>query len=202
MNKKHIKRIAEIGAFALILFGIYHFGIRNTSSDKTKDIASVTASVESETKTETAETADVETADVKKTKADFSMTLKNAKGKTVSLADYKGKVIFINFWATWCPPCIAEMPSIEAMYNDIDLDKFEVLMVSFDRNFQKAIDYKERNNFGFDVYELDGPIPAMYNTRSIPTTYIIDAEGNLAFKHTGTADYNRQDFKDFLKTLM
>ncbi len=197
MNKKHIKRIAEIGAFALILFGIYHFGIRDNSSNKTENIAAATSSVAVEATTETEETAHV-----KKTKADFSMTLKNAKGKTVSLADYKGKVIFINFWATWCPPCIAEMPSINAMYNDIDLEKVEVLMVSFDRSFSKAIDYKNRNNFGFDVYELDGPIPAMYNTRSIPTTYIIDTEGNLAFKHTGTADYNRQDFKDFLKTLM
>lgn len=197
MNKKHIKRIAEIGAFALILFGIYHFGIRDNSSNKTEDIAATTSSVAVE-----ATSVTEETADVKKTRADFSMTLKNSKGKTVSLADYKGKVIFINFWATWCPPCIAEMPSINAMYNDIDLDKVEVLMVSFDRSFSKAIDYINRNNFGFDVYELDGPIPAMYNTRSIPTTYIIDAEGNLAFRHTGTADYNRQDFKDFLKTLM
>lgn len=197
MNKKQIKRIAEIGAFALVLLGIYYFGIRDNTSNKTEEIAAVTATTTPEP---TSETTDV--AEVKKTKADFSMTLKNSKGETVSLEDYKGKVIFINLWATWCPPCIAEMPSIEAMYNDIDLDKIEVLMVSFDRSFQKAIDYKERNNFSFDVYELDGPIPAMYNTRSIPTTYIIDAEGNLAFRHTGTADYNRQDFKEFLKTLM
>lgn len=197
MNKKQIKRIAEIGAFALVLFGIYYLGIRDNTSNKTEEVAAVTATTTSEPISET-----TEVAEVKKTKADFSMTLKNSKGETVSLADYKGKVIFINLWATWCPPCIAEMPSINAMYNDIDLDKVEVLMVSFDKSFSKAIDYKKRSSFDFDVYELDGPIPAMYNTRSIPTTYIIDAEGNLAFKHTGTADYNRQDFKEFLKTLM
>src|SRR5690554_1688979 len=141
MNKKHIKRIAEIGAFALILFAIYHFGIRDTSTDKTENIASATSSVAVE-----ATSVTEETSDVKKTRADFSMTLKNSKGKTVSLADYKGKVIFINFWATWCPPCIAEMPSINAMYNDIDLDKVEVLMVSFDRSFSKAIDYINRKD--------------------------------------------------------
>src|SRR5699024_6343559 len=114
-NKKHIKHIAEIDAFVLILLEIYHFSIRDTSTDKTENIASATSSVAAEITTKT-----VETDDVKKTKADFSMTLKNSKGETVTLADYKGKIIFINFWATWCPPCIAEMPSINAMYNDID----------------------------------------------------------------------------------
>ena len=113
------------------------------------------------------------------------------------MEDYRGKVIFINFWATWCPPCIAEMPSINSMYKDIDKDKVEVLMVSFDRSFEKAISYRDSKSFDFEVYALAGPMPRMYESNSIPTTFVIDSKGNLVFTHKGMADYNRKDFKDF-----
>lgn len=135
------------------------------------------------------------------TKADFGMTLIDSKGKKVSMEEYRGKVIFINFWATWCPPCIAEMPSINSMYKDIDKDKVEVLMVSFDRDFEKAIKYRDNKNFEFEVYAPASAMPQMYESNSIPTTFIIDSKGDLVFTHKGMADYNRKDFKDFLKSL-
>lgn len=135
------------------------------------------------------------------TKADFNLHLVNSKGERVSMEQFRGKVIFINFWATWCPPCVAEMPSINKMYNSIDTDKIEVLMVSVDQKFEKAIKYRDKNKFNFEVYAPVAAIPAMYETNSIPTTYIINSKGELIFTHYGMADYNRQDFKDFLKAL-
>lgn len=134
------------------------------------------------------------------TQADFNLQLVNSKGERVSMEQYRGKVIFINFWATWCPPCIAEMPGINAMYNDIDQDKIEVLMVSLDRQFEKAIQYKNKNKFNFEVYAPAMAIPKMYESPSIPTTFVISSEGELVLAHKGMADYNRADFKAFLKS--
>lgn len=143
----------------------------------------------------------IELKDPKVTKADFNLLLKDTNGNTVSLKDLEGKVIFINFWATWCPPCVAEMPTIQTMYESLDKDKVEVLMVSFDRDFSKAIDYRNKNNFDFEVHAPASAIPPMYETRSIPTTYVIDSKGNLVFEHKGMADYSGEKFRDFLHSL-
>lgn len=74
-------------------------------------------------------------------------------------------------------------------------------MVSFDQKFEKAIQYKTTNAFVFEVYAPTAAIPHMYNSQCIPTTFIIDSKDNLAFTHKGMTDYNRADFKEFLKSL-
>lgn len=134
-------------------------------------------------------------------KADFSLRLVNSKGEKVSLEQFRGKVIFINLWATWCPPCLAEMPGINKLYNDIKEEGVVFLMLSVDENFEKAKRFKEKKGFDFDVYKIDGGIPQMYYSQSIPTTFIIDAKGELALTQTGMADYNTPEFKEFLQKL-
>ncbi|WP_271424899.1 TlpA family protein disulfide reductase [Aequorivita sinensis] len=198
MNKKIKKNLIEYGVFAVVILGIYFSGIHTeiigfaqrgllATGAMNPDIEKVEEDI-----TENGPTA---------TKADFNLQLINSKGEKVSMEQFRGKVIFINLWATWCPPCVAEMPSINKMYNDIDKDKVEVLMISFDRKFEKAIDYKKRNNFDFEVYSPIAAMPRMYESQSIPTTYVINSKGELVFTHKGMADYDRQDFKDFLKSL-
>lgn len=135
-------------------------------------------------------------------KADFSLNLVNSKGEKVSMEQFRGKVIFINLWATWCPPCIAEMPGINNLYNDIKEEGDVVfLMLSLDENFDKAKDFKEKKGFDFEIYKPAGGIPQMYYSQSIPTTYVINAKGELALTHTGMADYHTQEFKEFLQDL-
>lgn len=198
MNKKLKKNIIEYGLFALIALGIYFTGIHTEIIGfAQRGLLATGAMNPNVEQINEASTTNESLA----TKADFNLNLINSKGEKVSLEQYRGKVIFINFWATWCPPCVAEMPGINDMYNDIDKDKIEVLMVSFDQKFEKAINYKSKNNFDFEVYAPTAAIPQMYNSPSIPTTFIINSKGELAFTHKGMADYNRQDFKDFLKTL-
>ncbi len=131
--------------------------------------------------------------------ADFSMNLVNSKGETVAMEELRGKVIFLNIWATWCPPCIAEMPGINKLYKDIDKDKIAFIMLSVDQDFQKAVDYNNRKGYDFEVYEAAGGMPQIYLTQSIPTTYVIDANGNLVLTHMGMGDYNTKEFKEFLK---
>lgn len=198
MNKKIKKNLIEYGVFAVVILGIYFSGIHTeiigfaqrgllATGAMNPDIEKVEEDI-----TENGPTA---------TKADFNLQLVNSKGENVSMEQFRGKVIFINLWATWCPPCVAEMPSINKMYNDIDKDKVEVLMISFDRKFEKAVAYKKRNSFDFEVYAPIAAMPRMYESQSIPTTYIINSKGELVFTHKGMADYDRQDFKDFLKSL-
>ncbi len=130
--------------------------------------------------------------------ADFRMTLVNSKGEDLSLEELRGKVIFINFWATWCPPCIAEMPGINELYKDVEQDDDIVfIMLSIDKDFQKAIDFNERKDYDFEVYRAKS-IPPMYATQSIPTTYVIDANGKLVLSHLGMGDYDTKEFREFL----
>ncbi len=131
--------------------------------------------------------------------ADFSMKLINSKGEQVAMEELRGKVIFMNIWATWCPPCIAEMPGINKLYKDVDKENVVFIMLSVDQDFKKARDYNNRKGYDFEVYEAVGGMPQMYHSQSIPTTYVIDSEGNLVLTHLGMGDYNTKDFKEFLE---
>jgi len=131
--------------------------------------------------------------------ADFSMNLINSKGENVPMEDIQGKVIFMNVWATWCPPCVAEMPGINQLYQDIDKDKVAFIMLSVDQDFQKAINFNKRKGYDFEIYKTSGGIPSMYSSQSLPTTYVINSRGELVLTHMGMGDYNTNDFKEYLK---
>lgn len=134
-------------------------------------------------------------------KADFSMNLVNSRGEKVDMESLRGKVIFLNIWASWCPPCLAEMPGINQLYKDVDKDKVAFIMLSVDDDFSKAIKFHNKKSFDFDIYQAPKGLPSMYFSQSIPTTYIIDGAGNLALTHSGMGDFNTSDFKAFLKEL-
>lgn len=134
------------------------------------------------------------------TQADFNFKLIDRNGKTISLEELKGKVIFMNFWATWCPPCIAEMRSIDKLEEEMG-DEVAFVMLSLDRNFETAKAFDKNKGYDLPIYAPANGIPRMYNSPSIPTTYIIDAKGNLALTHQGMADYSDPEFKEFLNSL-
>ena len=137
----------------------------------------------------------------KNPKADFNMSLINSKGERVEMEELRGKVIFFNMWATWCPPCVAEMPGINNMYNDVKGDDIAFIMLSLDNDFQKAIDFNKSKGYDFEVYKLEGNLPSMYYSQAIPTTYVIDARGNLVLTHKGMGDYDSKKFKEYLINL-
>jgi thiol-disulfide isomerase/thioredoxin len=124
-------------------------------------------------------------------------------GRSVAVSDLKGKVVFINFWASWCPPCRAEMPSINAMYNKLkDDDRFVFLFVSEDDNFAAAKNYMQKNNFALPVFNSSGNIPAEVYNGTLPTTTILDKDGNIVMMHEGMANYNSEKFLKQLKALL
>jgi thiol-disulfide isomerase/thioredoxin len=124
-------------------------------------------------------------------------------GKTVSLNSLKGKVVFINFWATWCPPCIAEMPSIDVLFSQFrDHDRVMFLMVDVDNNRAKSEKFMKKRKFGLPVYTPAGPVPPSYLGGAIPTTLVLNKDGDVVFKHEGMSDFSDGEFKSFLTRLI
>lgn len=134
--------------------------------------------------------------------ADYTLSLMSLEGDHTSLATFEGKTIFLNFWATWCPPCIAEMPNIQKLYDDVgDRDDIVFVMVSVDDTAQEAKDFIERRAFEFPVYMLTGQVPSAYFSTTVPTTFVISPEGKIVTRHEGMANYNTRAFRTFLKEL-
>ena len=127
---------------------------------------------------------------------------RNVDGTILDLSAQKNKVVFINFWATWCPPCIAEMPSINKLYQQFkDNENILFVMVDVDNNFDKSNTFMKRKGFALPVYTPAGEIPAKYFSGTLPTTVILDKSGNIAFHHDGVADYSNSEVADFIKKL-
>ena len=132
----------------------------------------------------------------------YQLTLKNQKGEMVQLSEFEDKIVFINFWATWCPPCIAEMPSINQLHEKFKNDKEIVfLMISQDKDFGKAKDFLEKKSFGFDIFQSQTPLPKDLRSNSIPATFVLDKSGNIVYEHMGMANYNSDKFISFLNEL-
>lgn len=134
--------------------------------------------------------------------ANYKMSFTDQKGKKVSLEDLKGKVVFINFWATWCGPCIAEMPSVQKLYDKFKDNKdFAFVILEAEGNKAKAAKFMQNKKMTLPLYYPDGDFPAEFFRGSLPTTVILDKQGNIAHITEGMADYSGQDIVDFLNKV-
>lgn len=123
-------------------------------------------------------------------------------GKPLDLASLRGKVVFINFWATWCPPCIAEMPSVNSLFNKMkNNDNVVFLMVDVDNKLKKSDAFMKRNQYDLPVYGPAAYLPEELFTGSLPTTVIINKKGEIVFKHEGMADYDSGETEKLLNDL-
>lgn len=128
--------------------------------------------------------------------------MKSLSGKTVSLESMKGKVIFMNIWATWCLPCIAEMPNIQSLYEKIGSEKIAFVMLSVDKGgSDKVKKFIDKKGFTFPVYMPASAIPNEFASQAIPTTFIISPEGKIVSRHEGMAEYDTKEFREFLLGL-
>ncbi|NLM13650.1 MAG: TlpA family protein disulfide reductase, partial [Epulopiscium sp.] len=122
----------------------------------------------------------------------IDFTLVDQYGNEHTLSDYKGKVVFLNFWATWCPPCQKEMPDIEAMYQEYNQNQEDVIFLGVanpkseknpnTREVEKegVIEFLEENNLTFPVvFDETGEIFSQYGITALPTTFMIDKNGNI-----------------------
>lgn len=135
-------------------------------------------------------------------RANYNMPLLSMDGDRMSLQDFEGKTIFLNFWATWCPPCIAEMPNIQKLYEDFEnREDIVFVMLSLDEDPEKARSFMDRKEFTMPVYFLLGRKPGVYDSTVVPTTYVISPDGNIVMEKRGMANYNTASFRAFLNEL-
>jgi cytochrome c biogenesis protein CcmG/thiol:disulfide interchange protein DsbE len=108
-------------------------------------------------------------------------------GQMVRLSDYRGKVVLVHIWTTWCPPCIDEMPSMEKLYNELQGENFEILAVSIDAQGLKAVaPFMKAYKLSFSaLIDTKGTIKNLYQTTGVPESFIIDKEGILIKIVTG-----------------
>lgn len=134
--------------------------------------------------------------------ADYDFTLRTQEGELVDFKSLKGKVIFMNLWATWCPPCIAEMPDIQNLYGKAKSDKIAFVMISLDNDPQKAKKFITRKGYTFPVYTPEGNFPVIYNSGNvIPATFVISPDGHIVIQKDGMAQYDTREMRKFLNDL-
>lgn len=129
-------------------------------------------------------------------------TLKNQHGEKISLSDYRGKVVILNFWATWCPPCKAEVPGFVKMYNEHKDDGLVILGVSLDRDgWQSVAPFIRNHQVSYPVVIGNRDVVDAYgNIQSIPTTFVLDKQGKVQRKYVGLRD--EKVFENDFQTLI
>ena len=126
------------------------------------------------------------------------------EGRAHSLPDYQGKVVFLNFWATWCGPCKVEMPAMEALYQDFQSQGLEILAVSVDQQGAAVTrPFKEAMGLSFPIlHDSDYQVGLTYGARTLPMTYVIDRKGIIRQRVFGARDWNSQEARTVMRTLL
>lgn len=198
--KNIVKYTVKIGAFLMIVMGLFVFSgklsytANSTNASSNSNVTYSTgkdatnSNTEENNKAETKNEGSSSNANNDKTPA-IDFELKDQYGKTHKLSDYKGKVVFLNFWATWCPPCKMEMPDIQKIYEKYEKqgEKSEVVVLSVaapNTQDEKDIDgikaFLEENGYTYPVLMDDGGYTfGAYRISSLPTTFMIEKEGNV-----------------------
>ncbi|MCC5931620.1 MAG: TlpA family protein disulfide reductase [Cyclobacteriaceae bacterium] len=187
LRRELIEWSAIIGIFALLFFT----GLHTTVIGSIQRIVLFTGILQPNTQPESS------------TPASYAMILQNTDGEFINMEDFKNKVVFMNIWATWCPPCIAEMPDIQALYDRLKTDNIpvEFIMLSVDEDPEKAFAFARKRQYTFPVYSSTGKLPDVYKSPAIPTTFVISPQGNIVARREGMAKYNTKKFRQFLKDL-
>jgi peroxiredoxin len=130
-------------------------------------------------------------------------TFKDQIGKERSLSQLRGKVVLVNFWATWCPPCLDEMPSMQQLKQRMANQPFEMLALSVDDSWEPVNRFMKQHGFGLPVYaDFDKRISTLYGTHMWPETYIVDKKGKIAYKVIGPKDWTSAEVLKFLDVLV
>lgn len=133
-----------------------------------------------------------------------AFTARNLKGNRVQLADYKGKVVILNLWATWCGPCRVEMPGLENLYRRYRTQGLEILAVSLDKgSSEKVQTFTDEYRLSFPVLlDPDREVESRYHTLTIPTTYVIDKKGMIVAEVDGAKNWESEETFEALEYLL
>ena len=131
-------------------------------------------------------------------------TFPDLDGKEVSLSDFQGKVVFVNIWATWCPPCREEMPSMQKLYERFEGQDFEILAVSIDADGREAVaPFMQQMNLTFPtLLDPNEKIRSLYGITGVPESFIIDKNGILVERVIGPLDWATPKVFSFFENLL
>jgi len=145
---------------------------------------------------------DVSAAAPAPVKSTIDIAFRDASGKDISLKQLKGKVVLLNFWATWCPPCRAEMPSLNSLHQKLKTDTNIVFIaVDADSKLKESAQFMAKYDYHLPLYEVMSDVPESVYGGNLPTTAIFDKEGTMVFRHEGMANYDTERVKGFLQKL-
>ena len=199
-HKGIVKYTIKVGAIIMILMGLMM--LTGTMNKITNYLSQITVVAEETTNEEFDENAikvsakaeeniESEKEEENQTIPAIDFSLEDQFGNIHTLSDYKGKTVFLNIWATWCPPCRNEMPDIEKLYKEYGYNKEDVIIlgVAFpndesaytqEGSKQNVIDFLEKNNYTYPtVMDMKGELLLGYGISAFPTTFMIDTNGNV-----------------------
>ena len=137
----------------------------------------------------------------KVTPREFS--LQTLTGETLSLSGLQGKVVFLNFWATWCGPCVIEMPSMEAIYKRYREKGLEILAVNFGESQAEVQAFMNNHGLSFPaLLDEDGRTGGSYGIQAIPTSFLIDRDGNVVSRLVGSIDWDTPEIHAVIESLL
>jgi len=131
--------------------------------------------------------------------------LKNMDEESKKLSDYKGSVVLLNFWATWCPPCIREMPSMERLHQKIGGEKFNVIALNQMEDADQVFAFTGQLEIDptFEIlFDETSSVSSSYSVRGLPTTYLIDKKGNIRYRAVGGRLFDHPDVVQIIKQLI
>lgn len=132
--------------------------------------------------------------------ADYALALETMDGQPYDAGALKGRTVFLNYWATWCGPCRAEMPSIERLHGKTR-DLGVVFLLVSEEKPDRILEYLRKSALSVPAFRATGARPAAYRTSGIPATFILSADGRIAFRHAGAAKWDDESTMAFLRSL-
>lgn len=131
---------------------------------------------------------------------DETWSVRALDGTTKTMASLRGRVVLIGFWATWCVPCVAELPSFVRLRDSVRGEPIDLLLVT-DEDPGKVKRFLADRGFDLPVYVSDGPVPAAFAAPGVPATFIVDRNGSVVYRHVGAADWGDETVRRFLLAL-
>lgn len=184
--KKAIFIVVIVGMFG---WAVYQFAFTsdNTAGDKIADNTITSPPMEKD------DEKVVQSDEVGLSKGQIApdFELKTMEGETVHLSDYRGKRVIVNFWATWCPPCRAEIPDLQKLYDKKDIVILAINLTSTEKSVEKVAKFVKEFEMTFPVLkDVNSEVSTTYQVQAYPTSYMIDSNGRIQFMALGAMNYD------------
>jgi len=121
----------------------------------------------------------------------------------IELGDYRGKVVYLDFWASWCGPCLKAVPEIEKMRSEFPEDQFQIIAVNLDQVQKKALRFLKKNPIGYpSASDPKGRLPEKFGVDTMPTSYVIDREGVIRYVHRGFSRGDGSRLREEIRAML